>query len=38
MLDEMLAESGGPLTDRERVAADAALPSSPSLSSYPQAA
>jgi hypothetical protein len=30
MLDEMLAESGGPLTDRERVAADAALPSSPS--------
>ncbi|HJR69548.1 MAG TPA: toxin-antitoxin system antitoxin subunit [Gammaproteobacteria bacterium] len=25
MLDEMLAESGGPLTDRERIAADAAL-------------
>ena len=25
MLDEMLAETGGPLTDREHVAADAAL-------------
>jgi Arc/MetJ-type ribon-helix-helix transcriptional regulator len=25
MLDEMLAESGGPLSDRERAAADAAL-------------
>jgi Arc/MetJ-type ribon-helix-helix transcriptional regulator len=25
MLDAMLAETGGPLTDRERVAADAAL-------------
>jgi len=25
MLDEMLGETGGPLTDRERIAADAAL-------------